>query len=643
MTTKHEVGVGQAMRRDLAERQPFHGTILDLAIADKTQVELFAAVGRTRGPFKGVIDWPYLNGVVQEHSQNLLERLGEEEWRAAGGTYGDDGKPTFVAQSHFAARIVQGIADRPGGFIWTDANDTGWAVSLVPLAGPTAYAGLAISWNGGGRVIDPLARAEYRRAVEQQIAELDPAGEAATRRQLQQIAQRIWLYERAEQVLWAVHAAVLMQRSSVVTLPDFGLGEVIWGGDRQSWPSNWRNTLMDILSSLTELRVAVLHIGGTEWRPRFTMRSVAVAHCELVEQTRGRRDACSPLCPLSNCPVPHEHFLIQIGYGFLGLLEHFAVSDDKEGDRQFDFEQQKPEGNAGKVIAEARRQGRIVPVHLPTKVFGRFSRGQAGILQALVREVTRAGGKGKSGRQDRGEILVGNRVPDVRGRRQVICPLLVPGERYLAFNGNGVRRGLGYLIVGQESSGWLAKCGYLFAPWAKPRWRGKDGVGRATRAFLDDLAEVSRLLGLTVVGLARGTGEWLDLEQITGIVKLPNPLTRLNEIHLRIYGPEDYLDRARGLLAARGQFQIIPGAGSAQVPTTDVLLGDTNLDLKVRLQQAGLSQDDLARHLGVSKSFISKVLNGKKAWPEGMREQAEALVAGTIEVALAEPEEDLQG
>jgi transcriptional regulator with XRE-family HTH domain len=45
------------------------------------------------------------------------------------------------------------------------------------------------------------------------------------------------------------------------------------------------------------------------------------------------------------------------------------------------------------------------------------------------------------------------------------------------------------------------------------------------------------------------------------------------------------------------------------------------------LQQAGLSQDDLARHLGVSKSFVSKLLNGKKAWPEGLQEQATAFIA----------------
>src|SRR5208282_432799 len=128
------------------------------------------------------------------------------------------------------------------------------------------------------------------RAVEQQMAELGAGGETETRRKLQDLADRMWLYERGEQVLWAIHAAVLMQRSSIILLPDVGLAEIIWGGNRSAWPANWRGSIMDILASLSELHVAALRIGGPEWRPTFKMRSVAVAHCEIVEQTRQRRD-----------------------------------------------------------------------------------------------------------------------------------------------------------------------------------------------------------------------------------------------------------------------------------------------------------------------------------------------------------------
>src|SRR5215831_4053039 len=167
MSTEHESPTVRGARQASVELHPFHGAVLDLAIADKNQVELFAAVGRTKGPFHGVIDWPYLNSLVQSRSHALLEEQGADAWKAAGGIYGDDGKPTFAIRSHYAAQIVQEVAENPGGFIWSDAQGTGWAVKLVSATSGEAgaFSGLAISWNGGGRVIDPLVREEYRHAV----------------------------------------------------------------------------------------------------------------------------------------------------------------------------------------------------------------------------------------------------------------------------------------------------------------------------------------------------------------------------------------------------------------------------------------------------------------------------------------------
>jgi hypothetical protein len=613
-------------------------------MADRTQVELFAAVGSTKGPFHGVIDWPYLNSEVQERSRSLLAGEGEEVWKVAGGVYGDDGKPTFTVQSSYAAQIVQEIADDPGGFIWTDAQETGWAVRLVSMnrEKDSQYAGLAISWNGGGRLIDPLAREEYRRAVEQQMAELASGSEAEARNRLGHNAKRMWLYERGEQILWAIHAAVLMQRRSIVLLPDVGLGEIVWGGNRDAWPDNWRGSLTDVLGSLSQLHLAVLQIADTEWRPQFTMRSAAVAFFEDLERNRKRKGFCRPGCPLWNCPEPHNHFLIQIGYGFLGLLEKFAIHD-AQGTRQFDFTQKKPRGEQGSVLTAARKQGRVVPVHLPTKVFGpsgwsQLSRGHCGLIQGLVREITRVQKKSDTTRRDRADIRIGNRVPDVRGHHEVLCPLLQASGRYVGFNGNGLRRGLGYLIVGRKKDrGWLARCGYVRAGDSKEKWTGRKGIGRLARRFLRELNEVAGLLGLTVVGLVRTTGSWLTLAQVQEIAALSNGLKSLDPIHLRIYGPEDYLDRCRHVLAERGSFSAIPGADDSQTQMdADALLLDAGVDLRVRLQGAGLSQDDLARHLGKSKSFISQLLSGKKNWPAGMRERAQAYIASVI--PIAEPE-----
>jgi hypothetical protein len=66
------------------------------------------------------------------------------------------------------------------------------------------------------------------------------------------------------------------------------------------------------------------------------------------------------------------------------------------------------------------------------------------------------------------------------------------------------------------------------------------------------------------------------------------------------------------------------------------LLAEGGVDLAVRLRRAGLSQQNLASHLGVSAAFLSAVLSGKKPWPPGMRERAEAFVAGGVEELVAE-------
>jgi hypothetical protein len=108
MTSRHESSASRKARQMMREPPPFYGTILDLGMADKTQVELFGAIGSTRGPFQGVIDGPYLNGLIEDNSRTLLTTEGEEAWQAAGGTYGEDGKPTFVPRSSHAAQVVRG-------------------------------------------------------------------------------------------------------------------------------------------------------------------------------------------------------------------------------------------------------------------------------------------------------------------------------------------------------------------------------------------------------------------------------------------------------------------------------------------------------------------------------------------------------
>jgi hypothetical protein len=124
------------------------------------------------------------------------------------------------------------------------------------------------------------------------------------------------------------------------------------------------------------------------------------------------------------------------------------------------------------------------------------------------------------------------------------------------------------------------------------------------------------------------------VQEVTG---LSGGLKALNQIHLPACAPEDYLDRGRAVLEERGGFSTIPGADASPVPPdADVLLGDATVDLRVRLRRAGLSQQDLARHLRVSAAFLSAVLSGKKPWPPGMRERAEEFLAADARLVRRE-------
>jgi hypothetical protein len=92
---------------------------------------------------------------------------------------------------------------------------------------------------------------------------------------------------------WAIHLAVIAQRSAVVVLPDVLLGQVLWGGDRDTWPANWRRFLLDQLTEFS---------GGPG--------------CLLVEvklQEKGNeRKSCPEVCPLHSRGIGHRHLTVTI-------------------------------------------------------------------------------------------------------------------------------------------------------------------------------------------------------------------------------------------------------------------------------------------------------------------------------------------
>jgi hypothetical protein len=201
-------------------------------------------------------------------------------------------------------------------------------------------------------------------------------------------------------------------------------------------------------------------------------------------------------------------------------------------------------------------------------------------------------------------------------------PGLQHGRRYVGFNGNGGARkaryrGRGYRILG--NNGWLVRARYAFPGEAVDPWP-------QVRAFLKDLRNVGALFGLVVAGRHRRSGEWLGLADLLDRTGTAAGRKWLGQCVLRVYTEEDYLRRWRRVIADRMGFSVIPDPDQEQVAVDSPAASPAQL--LAYLRTAGVSQAQLARELGVSRSQVSQYMNGHKAWTKLWRERLEAWVAG---------------
>ena len=594
--------------------EPFHGELHDLFMLDRDQDAKFKALCGQRGLFRDLARFPWLDEALARHSAGVLEQEGKAFWRKAGGELRSDGTPYCKMTSLLATSAVQLLADGPGGLLWRDRDGVAWAVRLarVPQWSKDKLYGFCINWADSVGAVsgdeDPspeglpwLTSRERRRSL---------AG-------LQQIGGGIRLSPRAEQILWAIHTAVLQQRRSLVTLPDVYLGQIVWGGQRDNWPRNWRRDLVQTLRSLMSLRSEIIVLGKHGWNPRFGAGTVAVAGVVDLAEMCPDLDRCDADCPVgADGGVAHSHFRVQIGYGFLGVLEQFMTEDDGQGGRTYDFGGESAAEGA-EILQQARQQGRIATVSTLSKIFGpaawaELPKPRRNILDALLREVTRVPG---SKRSDKARVLDCNRVVNAKADGVIECPYLQPDQSYVTFGGNGKRAGCGYRIIGQEGRGWLYKCG-----WEIPA----DDKGRAhvVRSLLRDLQSLADTFGFSVVGLGKG-GKWLDPRMLLAMAGSKTGMQRLLIVNLRIYAPVDYLVRLRNYFAEKGHFGQILDAKTADTSAQTSL---QSLALVDRVRHAGIRHDGLAMHLGISRSHATNLLNGRKTWSKKLRRRCERLL-----------------
>ena len=209
-------------------------------------------------------------------------------------------------------------------------------------------------------------------------------------------------------------------------------------------------------------------------------------------------------------------------------------------------------------------------------------------MQAIVRETTR-NTKDERESASEAEVLHGNVIPTINGRSTVECELLQPDVDYVGFNGNKILKGRGYLIA--SPGGWLVKAGYAL-----------DQV----RAFLDDLTILADKFTIIVIGIDQ-EHHCLTLNEVRALM---TSLHKVRHLHLRIYGQSDYLARWNHIFAWQNVLQ------------NNQADHDPAMVVEMAINQADVSQAQLAEGMGVDRSLLSKVIRRKKPWPHGWLDRA---------------------
>jgi hypothetical protein len=452
---------------------------------------------------------------------------------------------------------------------------------------------------------------------------------------------------------WAIHQAVLVQKTSRVVLPDVVLAQVLWGGDQGRRPRNWRRRLVQRLR-------------------RLAARDAALAGVAHLEADRGQR-ACPAGCALHGTGRRHQHLEVAVrtrapryvvpegGYArdavlaepnerdfdgtFLGALEAFG--DDGDPDRSYHWDPRPlPPGPPGPAEGEdeaeearerkahrrllarvkaLKRTGWLAAVYFPLKLFGSSPRlglswQERQIHQAITRELTRVPAGARSARPDKAEVVVGGRRADDAAPFGVApCPCLAAGGRYVGFNGNGGARRRHLRGRGYRPLVWMRKAAYGRLGEGKALWRG-------VRAFLQDLGRLGERFGLVVAAWHPKQCVWRALAELPALTRTAAGRAWLRGCLLRVYTGEDFLVRWRRLFAAGMGFSVIPDTNREQAVEEGSPTASREAFLAY-LARKGVSPAELARALGVSRSLVSQHLSGKRAWTASWQERLASWVA----------------
>ena len=115
-------------------------------------------------------------------------------------------------------------------------------------------------------------------------------------------------------------------------------------------------------------------------------------------------------------------------------------------------------------------------------------------------------------------------------------------------------------MLGEQGRGWLYKCGYgVVAEEDRPA---------AVQEFLGDLNQLAEMLGLIVAAVDPRADTWVDLQTLVTTARSRDGWQDVDRLHLRVYGPEDYLQRLREYVADGAGFSSIPEPASVPAVTS---------------------------------------------------------------------------
>jgi hypothetical protein len=391
-------------------------------------------------------------------------------------------------------------------------------------------------------------------------------------------------------ILHLLCANVVLQKKSVVDIPDVSLAQLVWGGDRTNWPKRWRRKL-------------ATKIG----------RVVSGQSFQLV----GRSTNCSPDCPLAGTRHRHLRFRL-VNESTLDLFLPFATEVSESGEYTYDFagrrsHHPKPEVAAAKTkdIRELVKDGLWCAIYLPAWVFGPrvLPPGPCRILQAATRELTRERGR-KAQRSDHAELVPGTDNP-----------LLDYNTVYVGFNGNGSRKRPQYHGSGYSLKTRMERAGYPYDP-AAPSFRA------SAKEFFTDLKYLTESLGVVAVVRVPGRDDFLTADEAIDEVEVVAPAKLARKCLIKLFAPANYPDLWRAYFASQLGLGVIPrGEPGEIVPAPAGAAITTSEQLARWLKAVGLSDAELAEELGVDRTAVCKFRTGARVPSKRFVKKVAAFVA----------------